>query len=100
MMGKKLTIRVMMHALGSGDLGAPALRGIAKDQEFRVEYALARVVGQSIALQRDHAAPGRLHHRLRGGGIPFGGGSQPWICLLYTSPSPRDATLSRMPSSA
>ena len=25
---------------------------------------------------------------------------QHWICLLYTSPSPRDATLSRMPSSA
>ena len=24
----------------------------------------------------------------------------PKICLLYTSPSPRDATLSRMPSSA
>ena len=23
-----------------------------------------------------------------------------WRCLLYTSPSPRDATLSRMPSSA
>ena len=26
--------------------------------------------------------------------------SQVWNCLLYTSPSPRDATLSRMPSSA
>ena len=29
--------------------------------------------------------------------------SQPiyfWICLLYTSPSPRDGLLSRMPSSA
>ena len=26
--------------------------------------------------------------------------SLPYICLLYTSPSPRDATLSRMPSSA
>ena len=26
--------------------------------------------------------------------------AQPIICLLYTSPSPRDATLSRMPSSA
>ena len=25
---------------------------------------------------------------------------QDFICLLYTSPSPRDATLSRMPSSA
>ena len=24
----------------------------------------------------------------------------PYPCLLYTSPSPRDATLSRMPSSA
>ena len=27
-------------------------------------------------------------------------GVSPDICLLYTSPSPRDATLSRMPSSA
>ena len=26
--------------------------------------------------------------------------SEVLICLLYTSPSPRDATLSRMPSSA
>ena len=26
--------------------------------------------------------------------------AQAWSCLLYTSPSPRDATLSRMPSSA
>ena len=27
-------------------------------------------------------------------------GKQPLICLLYTSPSPRDRTRSRMPSSA
>ena len=27
-------------------------------------------------------------------------GARPIACLLYTSPSPRDATLSRMPSSA
>ena len=26
--------------------------------------------------------------------------NEPVVCLLYTSPSPRDATLSRMPSSA
>ena len=26
--------------------------------------------------------------------------AETWSCLLYTSPSPRDATLSRMPSSA
>ena len=30
-------------------------------------------------------------------GIQFG---MPWFCLLYTSPSPRDRSLSRMPSSA
>ena len=28
------------------------------------------------------------------------GANEVWNCLLYTSPSPRDATLSRMPSSA
>ena len=27
-------------------------------------------------------------------------GAHPWICLLYTSPSPRDYAASRMPSSA
>ena len=29
-----------------------------------------------------------------------GGPSLSWSCLLYTSPSPRDGLLSRMPSSA
>ena len=29
-----------------------------------------------------------------------GGQAEIYVCLLYTSPSPRDATLSRMPSSA
>ena len=32
--------------------------------------------------------------------IGFGDSDQPGICLLYTSPSPRDRTRSRMPSSA
>ena len=27
-------------------------------------------------------------------------GAEAYVCLLYTSPSPRDATLTRMPSSA
>ena len=31
---------------------------------------------------------------------PSGHNIQPWHCLLYTSPSPRDGTSSRMPSSA
>ena len=33
--------------------------------------------------------------------VDFGEETEDWdICLLYTSPSPRDATLPRMPSSA
>ena len=32
--------------------------------------------------------------------IACSGGVDSTVCLLYTSPSPRDATLSRMPSSA
>ena len=35
-----------------------------------------------------------------GAGINFRQGEAGYFCLLYTSPSPRDATLSRMPSSA
>ena len=31
---------------------------------------------------------------------PFGAPQYPRVCLLYTSPSPRDGLLSRMPSSA
>ena len=32
--------------------------------------------------------------------VDLGLSTTPTVCLLYTSPSPRDATLSRMPSSA
>ena len=43
-----------------------------------------------------------LGHQSRPGKIDFTNMEQhaDRICLLYTSPSPRDATLSRMPSSA
>ena len=34
------------------------------------------------------------------GSLPVSVGNDVYTCLLYTSPSPRDATLSRMPSSA
>ena len=43
------------------------------------------------------------HYACRVVSTAFAGKSrvqQHQICLLYTSPSPRDATLSRMPSSA
>ena len=38
--------------------------------------------------------------RVTAGGLIVTSGVSTFSCLLYTSPSPRDATLSRMPSSA
>ena len=43
-------------------------------------------------------SPGNFHQNLRENSVD--GREQRERCLLYTSPSPRDATLSRMPSSA
>ena len=34
------------------------------------------------------------------GEVHDGAATMDWICLLYTSPSPRDLSTSRMPSSA
>ena len=41
-----------------------------------------------------------MHWDYWGKAVPGYGNPNAKICLLYTSPSPRDATLSRMPSSA
>ena len=61
------------------------------------------VLTESItSLGRDgdvvEVAPGYARNFL----LPFGKAANvtPSICLLYTSPSPRDGLLSRMPSSA
>ena len=39
-------------------------------------------------------------HIIKAGKKAMDEGHTKYTCLLYTSPSPRDATLSRMPSSA
>ena len=72
-------------------------------------FLLATVVGFSVQLQPASAEfPEKAIEFI----IPFGAGGgadiegrllakeMSKVCLLYTSPSPRDATLSRMPSSA
>ena len=68
-------------------------RAMADSQPVTPE-ALADKTGCNTRLLREwlsaHAASGYMEHR----------DGQFRLCLLYTSPSPRDATLSRMPSSA
>ena len=50
----------------------------------------------TVPRDNPHRKPhGKVHGKVHG--TPHG---KPRDCLLYTSPSPRDATLSRMPSSA
>ena len=50
-------------------------------------------IGSAVALAASHP-------NLMAAGLHVGRVAQRMICLLYTSPSPRDRTRSRMPSSA
>ena len=74
-------------------------------------WFLDQSMGMHPHLAYAAAVPGRCDGDHRGitEGVPLlwvldGAGlleeSRSWSCLLYTSPSPRDATRSRMPSSA
>ena len=53
--------------------------------------------GKTTTTERILFYTGRVH---RLGETHEGAATMDWICLLYTSPSPRDISGSRMPSSA
>ena len=83
------------------DLGGTAIKlaRFSEDGELLVEHqiptpqpAVPGAVCMAICEAIEHVDPDHLATRV---GIAL-----PGPCLLYTSPSPRDATLSRMPSSA
>ena len=85
----------------SGTMDRNEFRALLKDAGLRVDVDRAtaradvRIVkcpAPRAPVERDHAAVAVLVARRASGDIK--------ACLLYTSPSPRDATLSRMPSSA
>ena len=57
-----------------------------------VKSVLDREKPDSVIIQLGGQTPLKLAKEIHNAGFN--------ICLLYTSPSPRDATLSRMPSSA
>ena len=55
------------------------------------------VMGQSLSVETISALPMRTSNNAVVEGFANG---KAYVCLLYTSPSPRDGLLSRMPSSA
>ena len=88
-----------MARLSRASLPAPRLvrRQVVPQQPRRlaVERVVGVRVGQQLGKQRLDNRDKVVHGRpLVVEGVETDG------CLLYTSPSPRDATLSRMPSSA
>ena len=58
----------------------------------------ARIIKNELKIA--HLSTGEILRKEIEMGTKVGLIAKDYICLLYTSPSPRDATLSRMPSSA
>ena len=74
-----------------------ALNTRNEDHETRLQETKAEYEAQIASLEADAAA------KLKKAGEAGAGAQQEAVaeaCLLYTSPSPRDGLLSRMPSSA
>ena len=81
-----------------GDLGSNPITLIYKQEnnEFQIDQTLSiDSVGISFSQWGDYDSDGDLDLFLSGFKA-----NQDVVCLLYTSPSPRDGLLSRMPSSA
>ena len=72
-------------------MAACSSAGTAVEKVIPTDY-----VNPFIGASTSVGAAGVYH----GLGKTFPGATTPYGCLLYTSPSPRDRSLSRMPSSA
>ena len=70
------------------------------NQISSIDKLLSSLELDSEALTYTLAVTYRPNKKLQINGLFSSGFRNPNICLLYTSPSPRDRTRSRMPSSA
>ena len=73
---------------------------LGRPQRGQVDTVQHRVVVCVKALSTPGFSGGSAVFAASAVGVTIWSGTPSSICLLYTSPSPRDATLSRMPSSA
>ena len=87
------------HGAGSGD--DTEVRAAVLESEYGkgLYYASAAVKGRPIAFYDGVVVSEEEYHRLNEE-TGLSHTLQTKTCLLYTSPSPRDTILSRMPSSA
>ena len=75
---------------GGAPIALKELAGRLNQKVPTASEAVKRLVAQGLV----------EHERYAGVSLTLEGQALSMGCLLYTSPSPRDATLSRMPSSA
>ena len=80
-------------------LGASVLSGCTKD-EFLDQYNNIVQSAGSIALTGNSSLQGTKEKGIDDYTGSYTANYEDFSCLLYTSPSPRDRTRSRMPSSA
>jgi len=74
-----------------------AVRHIPLDDREAFKYALAATLVKNHAHWKAFETIFEVYFSLQGSKFNIEGGE---VCLLYTSPSPRDLSTSRMPSSA
>ena len=86
---------------GSGIRGKQQVRGESEQQKMREEpeQQQQEVRGEPEKKPQQRGEPEK-HPQQQHRGEEYEGGARGGYCLLYTSPSPRDAHESRMPSSA
>ena len=90
--------KLQIMLLGCGKMGSAMLKGWLADTSLDAQFII-------IEPSADHLGWARAHQQVAiyrdcEAAIAAGAPVNSMICLLYTSPSPRDYAASRMPSSA
>ena len=82
--------------VGAGSAGCVLANRLSEDPEVSVLLVEAGPADRSVFLKM----PSAFAHAMNSWKYDWNYIGDPEPCLLYTSPSPRDRSLSRMPSSA